>query len=171
MNFAAEIVDAAPPERPALVELSRDGARREWSFGEVAERSARLAGALAARGVGRGDVVMTIIGNRPEWVYAMVACFRIGAVVLPSTEQLRANDLRARFEKVEPRAVVADRRNLETLAASGYDGDLIAVPDERLFDGPRAPAADLAPEEPAIITFTSGTAGEPKPIRHGQRYL
>src|SRR6266550_7325039 len=105
MNFAAEVVDSAPPERLALV--------------EVAERSARLAGTLVARGVGRGDVVMTMIGNRPEWVYAMVACFRIGAVVLPSTEQLRPNDLRARFNKVEPRLVVSDERNLDTIAASG----------------------------------------------------
>ncbi len=37
---------------------------------------------------------MTLIGNRPEWVLAMVACFRIGAVVLPCNEQLRASDLR-----------------------------------------------------------------------------
>src|SRR5205807_5332330 len=36
---------------------------------------------------------------------------------------------------------------------------------------PPAPDADLSPTEPAVITFTSGTAGEPKPIRHGQRYL
>ena len=95
MNFAAQIVDAAPPERLALVELARDGARREWSFGQIAERSARLAGALQARGVSRGDVVMTLIGNRPEWVLTMVACFRIGAVVLPCTEQLRAEGPRA----------------------------------------------------------------------------
>jgi acyl-coenzyme A synthetase/AMP-(fatty) acid ligase len=171
VNFAADVVDAAPPERRALVALSRDGTRSEISFGEVADRSARLAGALVARGVGRGDVVMTMIGNRPEWVYALMACFRIGAVALPSTEQLRPNDLRARFDKIEPRLVVADRRNLETLSASGFDGDVVAVPDERLFDASPAPAAELAPDDPALITFTSGTAGEPKPIRHGQRYL
>ena len=37
MNFTAEVVDAAPPERLALVELARDGTRREWRFGEVAD--------------------------------------------------------------------------------------------------------------------------------------
>ena len=90
MNFARDVVDAAPPARRALVALGRDGSRTEWSFGEVAEASARAAGALAARGVRREDVVMTLVGNRPEWVLAMLACFRIGAVVLPCTEQLRA---------------------------------------------------------------------------------
>ena len=46
MNFARDVVDAAPPERPRLVELAREGARREWTFGEVADRSAALAGTL-----------------------------------------------------------------------------------------------------------------------------
>jgi acyl-coenzyme A synthetase/AMP-(fatty) acid ligase len=171
VNFALDLVDAAPADRLALVALARDGHRSEITFGEVSHRSARLAGALAARGAGRGDVVMTMIGNRPEWVYAMVACFRIGAVALPSTEQLRPNDLRARFEKVEPRLVIADERNLGTIAASGYAGEVVPVPDERLFSTEPAPAADLSPTEPALIAFTSGTSGEPKPIRHGQRYL
>jgi acyl-coenzyme A synthetase/AMP-(fatty) acid ligase len=67
--------------------------------------------------------------------------------------------------------VVSDGRNLDTIAASGYTGGVVAVPDERLFDAPAAPAADLSPTDPALITFTSGTSGEPKPIRHGHRYL
>jgi acyl-coenzyme A synthetase/AMP-(fatty) acid ligase len=172
VNFASDVVDAAPRNRLALVAIARDGTRSEVTFGELSERSARLAGALAARGVNRGDVVMTMIGNRPEWVYAMVAALRIGAVVLPSTEQLRPNDLRARFDKVEPRLVVADERNLDTVGASGFDGEVVAIPDERLFaEHAPAPAVTLSPTEPALITFTSGTSGEPKPIRHGQRYL
>jgi acyl-coenzyme A synthetase/AMP-(fatty) acid ligase len=141
------------------------------SFGELDARSARLAGALAARGVRAGDVVMTVIGNRPEWVEAMVACFRIGAVALPCTEQLRTKDLRERIDRVEPRLVLADERDREIVAATGFEGPIVALPDERLYDEPPAPAAALGPEDPALITFTSGTAGEPKPIRHGQRYL
>ncbi len=42
MNFARDVVDAAPPGRLALVELARDGSRREIPFGEAAERAARL---------------------------------------------------------------------------------------------------------------------------------
>ncbi len=169
MNFAAEVVDAAPPERLALLELARDGGRREWAFGEVAERSARLAGALRARGVGRGDVVMTVIGNRPEWVFAMLACFRIGAVVLPCTEQLRAKDLALRIEQARPSVILADERDLDQLA--GAETPVLAVPDERLFASEPAGAVDLDESEPCLITFTSGTAGEPKGVLHAQRYL
>jgi acetyl-CoA synthetase len=171
VNFARDVVDAAEPGRLALVELARDGARREWRFGEVAERSARLAGTLAAAGVGRGDVVMTLIGNRPEWVFAMVACFRIGAVALPCTEQLRAGDLRLRLEAARPRVVLADERNAGELAAARPQCPVLTIPDEALFAAEPAPPAELAPDDPCLVTFTSGTAGEPKGVLHGQRYL
>src|SRR3954449_2789446 len=134
MNFARDVVEAADPERLALVELARDGTRREWRFGEVAERSARLAGTLVERGVEPGDVVMTLIGNRPEWVLAMVACFRIGAVVLPCTEQLRAKDLRLRLEIANPAAIVCDERNRAALDAAGPDCPALTIPDPRLLE-------------------------------------
>lgn len=171
MNFTRDVVDGAAPSRTALVALGGAGDRREISFGEVSERAARLAGTLAACGIGKGDVVMTVIGNRPDWVYTLLACFRIGAVALPCTEQLRPNDLRARIDKAEPRLVVADERDAESLAQAGWTGPLLHVPDERLFEEAPAPPLDLSPADPALIVFTSGTAGEPKPIRHGHRYL
>jgi acyl-coenzyme A synthetase/AMP-(fatty) acid ligase len=169
MNFVRDVVDAADPAKLALVAVSRDGDRREVTFGEVSDRAARLAGMLGARGVGRGDVVLTVVGNRPEWVYAMLACWRIGAVAQPCTEQLRPADLRARVATLEPRGVVADTRDADLVAAAGFDDPLLT--DDPLFDAAPAPAADLDPSDPALIVFTSGTAGAPKPIRHGQGYL
>src|SRR5439155_10102080 len=133
MNLSRDVVDAADPARLAIVELARDGARREWSFGEVADRSARLAGRLAAEGIGRGDVVLTLIGNRPEWVFAMVACLRIGAVVLPCTEQLRAADLRLRLNVARPALVLADERNHGELAAAKPSCPVLYLPDDDLF--------------------------------------
>ncbi|HEX4438088.1 MAG TPA: AMP-binding protein, partial [Solirubrobacteraceae bacterium] len=129
MNFAGETVDAAPAEQLALIELDREGARREWRMAEVAERSARLAGALQERGIRRGDVVMTLIGNRPDWVLTMVACFRIGAVVLPCTEQLRAKDLRLRIAVAKPSLIVADERNRVELESAGVgNAQVVFVP-------------------------------------------
>jgi acetyl-CoA synthetase len=185
VNFARDTVDAQDPGRIALVELARDGFRRTWTFGEVADAAARVAGVLRDRGVGRGDVVLTLIGNRPEWVLTMVACFRIGAVVLPCTEQLRPADLRARLDAVPPRLIVADERNRETLTAAAPDADVLWVPpvgapgttaDDAASTHPLlaahpAPAVDLAPDDPCLVTFTSGTSGRAKPVLHAQRYL
>ncbi len=171
-NFARDVLDAAPPADRALLEIARNGDRRAWSFGEVSERSARLAARLAQLDIGRGDVVMTLIGNRPEWVFAMMACFRLGAIVLPCNEQLRAKDLRQRIDVARPSLVIADERNRSELEAAGPECPVLLAPDESLFAAqPELAAAELAPQDPALITFTSGTAGEPKAVLHGQRYL
>src|SRR5271154_1945691 len=210
VNFARDVLDRQTPGDLALVELARDGKRREWTFAEIAEHSARLAGSLQAAGVRRGDVVMTLIGNRPEWVLTMLACFRVGAVVLPCTEQLRAKDLRLRIDVARPALIVADERNRAELelalgrtataegqpsedapadgtspdrashdVASADDGSasgqastpVLYVPDDELFAREPVPAVELAAADPCLITFTSGTAGEPKAVVHAQRYL
>jgi acetyl-CoA synthetase len=171
MNFATEVVEAADRGRLAFVERARGGARREWSFGDVADVSARLAGSMERLGVGRGDVVVTLIGNRPEWVLAMVASFRIGAVVLPCTEQLRPKDLQLRLRVAKPKLILVDERNREVVEASRPAATVAYLPDASLFESEPAPAPELAPADPCLMTFTSGTTGDPKAVLHGQRYL
>jgi len=171
VNFTRDVLERRRPQARALIELARDGTRRQWTFGEITERSARLAGALQARGVRRGDVVMTLIGNRPEWVATMCACFHIGAVVLPCTEQLRAKDLRLRLELTRPSLLLADERNRGELEAARPQCDVVLVPDEELFAAEPIPAIELTDSDPCLVTFTSGTSGEPRAVVHGQRYL
>jgi acyl-coenzyme A synthetase/AMP-(fatty) acid ligase len=170
VNFATGIVEAAAPGDRALVELRRDGSRREWTFGEVSAEAGALAARLTRAGLQPGDVVLTLIGNRPEWVLTMVACFRQGFVVLPCNEQLRPKDLALRLAAAEPRLVVSDERNAEVLAAAGWDGPTVWAPWDEPAE-PAPPPADLDPTDPCLITFTSGTAGEPKGVLHAQRYL
>ncbi|MFP5364446.1 MAG: AMP-binding protein [Thermoleophilia bacterium] len=175
-NFAVDVVERAPAGRLAIVELAGDGARREWSFGEVAASARALAAALHhEHAVRRGETVLTLVGNRPAWVAAMVACFRQGYVALPCNEQLRAKDLALRLAVCRPAAVVCDARNEAVLAASGWDGPTVwTATGGGWAPGARAdppPPAQLAPLDPCLITFTSGTAGEPKAAVHGQRYL
>jgi acyl-coenzyme A synthetase/AMP-(fatty) acid ligase len=171
MNFARDVVDAAPGDRLAVVEIARDGTRREWTFGEISHQSARLAATFRHHGVARGETVMTLIGNRPEWVLAMTACFRLGAVALPCNEQLRAKDLRLRIAAARPKLIVADERNLAELSAARPDCEMLTVPDARHFEAEPTEAVELRPTDPCLITFTSGTTGEPKGVVHGQRYL
>ena len=107
MNFTHDVVAAAPRNDRALVELTREGARREWTFGELTEAAA-ASPAGSTRGDERGDVILTLVGNRAEWAITMLACFRQGYVVLPCTEQLRPKDLALRLQVAQPRLVVAD---------------------------------------------------------------
>jgi acyl-coenzyme A synthetase/AMP-(fatty) acid ligase len=71
----------------------------------------------------------------------------------------------------EPRLVICDERNAAELTAAGRSDDVLIVPGPELTDGDAVAAAPLAAGEPCLITFTSGTAGEPKAVVHAQRYL
>ncbi|MFL5840466.1 MAG: AMP-binding protein, partial [Thermoleophilaceae bacterium] len=166
-NFASNIVESLPRNRRGLVGVAADGSRREWTFGEIAEVSCRVAGTLQANGVRKGDQVVTLLGNTPEWVFTLTACWRIGAVAVPCNQQLRPHDLEKRLAALEPRLAVADEEGAPKLAEVGCD----ALRPDALAGSARADAEPLQPDDPALVIFTSGTAGDPKPVRHGQRYL
>ena len=167
VNFIEDVVERFPAARPALIEVAADGSRRMHHFGELFARSAGLSGAFAARGVGRGDVVMTLVGSRPEWVLAMLACWRMGAVALPCNTQLRRKDLELRARAAGPKLCVGEARYLGELP----DGirlmdmaEVAAVLDEDRPQETPAAIEAMDAEDPALIVFTSGTTGEPRGV-------
>jgi acyl-coenzyme A synthetase/AMP-(fatty) acid ligase len=174
VNFIEDVVEGFPAAQPALIEVTAGGERRVHHFGELFARSAGLSGAFAARGVGRGDVVMTLTGSRVEWVLALLACWRMGAVALPCNPQLRRKDLELRAAAAGPKLAVAEERHLgelpESVPCMDMD-DVAAVLDEDRPQEPPAPLERLDPEDPAAIVFTSGTTGEPRGVVYPQRYL
>ncbi len=182
MNCAAILLDAQDQAALALVCRDAQG-RSTLTFGEVGRLSGALAGDLASRGIGRGDVVMTLLGSRAEWAVSMLAAFHVGAVVLPCLEQLRSKDLLQRMEATRPRAILADPRNRavleEALASLPEDERPIVIEPSigalsAAIDAGSArpvPRTELREEDPALITFTSGTSGPPKAVVHAQRYI
>jgi acyl-coenzyme A synthetase/AMP-(fatty) acid ligase len=178
-NFTSDVVERLARERgadEALRAIDAAGSVRSFTFGEVAERSARVAAGLAAAGVGPGNVVMTLMGARPEWVFALLGAWRLGAVALPCSEQLRRKDIALRLEATQPRLVLAAERDLEELEAALADAG--SRPGVVNVDADGLPEADASgtgvatdSEAPALMIFTSGTAGEPRGVVHLQRYL
>ena len=174
MNVIEDVLEQFPASKPALVAIDHEGERRVWHFGELIAMSAGLSGAFAARGVGRGDVVMTLVGNRLEWVLSMLACWRMGAVALPCNVQLRRKDLELRASVTNPALCVGEEDLLGELPgaiAAMTMADVAHVLDEDLAQDTPAEVADLSPADPALIVFTSGTTGEPRAALHSQSYL
>ncbi len=174
MNLIEDLLERFPASKPALLAIDREGERRIWHFGELVAMSAGLSGAFAARGIGRGDVVMTLVGNRLEWVLSMLACWRMGAVALPCNTQLRRKDLEHRRAVADPKLCVGEPELLTELPggiAYMTIEEVAATLDEDLPQATPVEKADLGSEDPALIVFTSGTTGEPRAALHAQRYL
>jgi acyl-coenzyme A synthetase/AMP-(fatty) acid ligase len=174
VNFIEDVVERFPAAQPALIEVDAQGERRVHHFGELFARSAGLSGAFAARGVGRGDVVMTLVGSRVEWVLSLLACWRMGAVALPCNPQLRRKDLELRARVAGPKLAVGETRYLGELpdGIPYMDMDELArVFNEDLPQETPAPVERLDPGDPAAIVFTSGTTGNPRGVLYPQRYL
>src|SRR3954470_19308290 len=115
MNFIEDVMERSKASRLGIVAIDSEGVRREWHFGELIARSAGLSGAMAARGVERGDAVMTLVGSRIEWVLAMLACFRMGAVAMPCNPMLRRKDLEVRVRAADPRLCIGEENLLGEL--------------------------------------------------------
>ncbi|HEX4734458.1 MAG TPA: AMP-binding protein [Thermoleophilaceae bacterium] len=166
-NITSNLLDTLPGDCRGLVALAHDASRHEWTFAEITHVSSRFAGALRARGVKKGDVVLTYMGNTPEWVITLTACWQIGAVAMPCNTQLTPHDLAKRIEMVGPALCLVDSPRADLPAAQGFE---LVTLDAFAATEPVDPEP-LELEDPALIIFTSGTAGEAKPVRHGQRYL
>ncbi|MGF2509240.1 AMP-binding protein, partial [Ralstonia pseudosolanacearum] len=91
----------------ALWVLDEQGGETRLSFAQMAERSARVANHLCALGVRRGDRVMLMLGNVPALWDVMLACMKLGAIIIPATTLLTADDLRERIAMGEVGHVVA----------------------------------------------------------------
>lgn len=167
-------MERSPASRLGIVAVDAEGNRRDWYFGELVAKSAGLSGAFAARGVERGDVVMTLVGNRIEWVLSLLACWRMGAVALPCNTQLRRHDLELRVAAADPKLCVGEEALLAELPDGVPAMTMTEVAEAMDEDRPQeAPAAveEMGAEDPALIVFTSGTTGEPRGVVHAYRYL
>ncbi len=117
---------------------------------------------------------MTLVGNRIEWVLTLLACWRMGAVALPCSTQLRRHDLEVRVAAANPKLCVGEEALLAELPGGVETmtmDEVAAVLDEDRPQETPAAIEAMDAEDPALIVFTSGTTGEPRGVVHAYRYL
>ena len=169
----------------ALVYETGAGAS-EMSFEHLQDQSRRLANALAAYGVARGDRIGILLPQCPETVIAHLAAYRLGAIALPLFTLFGPEAIEYRLNDSGAKVVVSNAAGIEKLlgVADKLKAPplLISIEDRR--DGgvldwtaliARASAdherVDTSAEDPAIIVYTSGTTGNPKGVLYAHRVL
>ncbi len=183
-NFGRDVIDVlGRDDRLGLVFLDAAGARHEHSFPAIAAATQRWARVLADEGVVKDDRVMVVLPKSPDWLFAMVALLRLGAVAIPGPEQLRAGDLLFRAQHGEASAIVAAPTILAEVepirgrlpagmrfllsggSARGWTSIDGAIEGAQPFAG-----VPTFRDDPAYIVYTSGTTKEPKGVVHAVGY-
>jgi acyl-CoA synthetase (AMP-forming)/AMP-acid ligase II len=166
MNLAALLFDVARllPERPAV---SDD--RHSWNYRELAERIARLAGGLRARGLVPGDRVLLSLENCGEFVELLFGCWAAGLCAVPANARLHPREVEYIADNSGARLLIVTPGLAAALAPlSGSVETLEAVISTRTAEyaallkaEPVSPDAG-SPTDRAWLFYTSGTTGRPK---------
>ncbi len=165
MNLAT-LIDDHDGDHPALISRGR-----VTTYGELRDQVARMRGGLAARGVQPGDRVALVAANNWYFVAGYLATLGAGAIAVPLNPQSPAPELEAELARAGVKLALVGpsglgSRDVDPAAVPGYEGS-VAIGD--LLDADAAPLVDRAADDVAVLLFTSGTAGAPRPamLTHG----
>ena len=190
-NFAFDVVDEIAkkdPEKLAMLHISKDMTERRFTFNDMKRKSAQCANYFKSLGIKSGDRVMLVLKRHYQFWFAILGLHKLGAVVIPATNQLQAHDFEYRFEAAGVSAIVctadgdvAHQVDLaqekcpmlktKVLVGGKRDGWKDFDEESELFSAhfyrtEETPCGD----DLMLMFFTSGTTGYPKIAAHSYKY-
>lgn len=186
-NFAYDVMDRFADEAPkqlALLHKTAEGRITRFTFGDIKRLSDKAANAMRSLGIGRGDGVMLLLKRRYEFWISILAIHKLGAVAIPTSHMVSAEDIRERMKLSGAKAVICvntdDICDKVAEAVSGLPVTMIVVgekyKDSECFDEiVEAAESSFAGvktnvTDPMLYYFTSGTNGAPKAVIHDFSY-
>lgn len=190
-NFAFDIVDALAvkcPDKLALLYVDNDKNERRFTFSDIKKYSCQTANYFKSLGIKRGDRVMLVLKRHYQFWFSILALHRLGAIVIPASNQLLEHDYSYRFASAGISAIVC---TADGFVADEVDKAAANSPSLRtkiIVNGKRDGWHDFNEELPAYSThfyrsedtpcgtdpmlmfFTSGTTGYPKIAMHSYQY-
>ncbi|MBI4514306.1 MAG: AMP-binding protein [Deltaproteobacteria bacterium] len=149
-------------DAPALI---GNGSTRSWA--ELEAGSGQVAQALRARGFGNGDRAGILAGNSPAWIEAFLGVLKAGGVAVPLNPRLAPAEHSRLLEDAGAGVLIAEP---QLAADTGFAGQVVPVGE--IVPLPAAAAATtIAPDDLAVVAYTSGTTGQPKGVMWSHRTL
>lgn len=184
-NFSYDVVDAMAaesPDGPAMLWVSEDGSDRRFTYRDMSELSNRVANMMTAHGVKKGDFVMAVLKRHYEFWLLAYGLMKIGAVLVPATNQLMPKDYIYRFEAADIKYIVATGENKVAEKVDKAVEKYRNIAERFITHGEREGWTDFMSEvmkypaeldrvptkktEPMLMYFSSGTTGQPKMVLH-----
>ena len=188
-NFAFDVVDELAkksPDKVAMLHIENDGTERAFTFKDMSLNSNKAANYFRSLGIKKGDRVMLVLKRHYQFWFSILALHKIGAIVVPATNQLVEHDFEYRFNAGQISAIVCtadgDVAHQVELAAEKCDvlkTKIIAhgkregwltfdeeyIKHSDVFERPSAEEGAFG-YDPMLMFFTSGTTGYPKIAMH-----
>ena len=190
-NFAFDIVDAVAdkyPDKLAMLHISNDKTERRFTYNDMKKESARAANYFLSLGIKKGDRVMLVLKRHYQFWITALALHKIGAVIIPATNQLVEHDFDYRFkaagvtailctadgdvaDHVDKAAAKYDDLKFKIMVGADRDGWHNFDTEYKLFRSIYERTADTAcGDDSMLMFFTSGTTGYPKIAAHSYKY-
>ncbi len=190
-NFAFDIVDEIAekdPDKLALLHISNDLTEHRFTFRDIKRRSNQCANYFKSLGIKKGDKVMLVLKRHYQFWFSIIALHKLGAVVIPATNQLQTHDFEYRFNAADVKAIICTSdgdtahqveiasENSPTLEVKIIVGEKrngwhdfnseFGLFSNHFYRSEDTPCGD----DIMLMFFTSGTTGYPKIAAHSYKY-
>lgn len=179
-NFAYDVIDVIAretPEKRAIIWVDDSGDKKFFTFADLSRMSNAVANYLVSRGLKKGDTVLLFLRRRWEYWVLMMAMHKTGIIPIPSTNQLKAEDIKYRIDTAESKAIIAfdDGHIIPEIKSAIGDSDVMLISNDEIADSIKTmpDTFERVPNENTdtmVIYFTSGTTDMPKMVAHNYAY-
>lgn len=179
-NFSYDVIDELAKETPddlALLWTNDLGEVKKFTFRDLSKMSNSVANFLTSKGLTRGDTALLFMRRRWEYWILMLAMHKIGVIPIPSTNQLKSEDIEYRIEQAESKAIFAfdDGHILNEIRTAIGDRDIPLISNDEIAEAIKSMpnTIERVPNENTdtmVIYFTSGTTDMPKMVAHNFMY-
>lgn len=188
-NFGYDVIDEIAknePDRRAMIWVNEEGEEHIFTYSDLMKKSNQVANMLLEHGIKKGDKVLAVLKRHYQFWFLTIALCKIGAVLIPATNQLMKKDYTYRFQAADVKYVIATADGEVTEHIEDALTEYTEIKEKYIVRGERDGWVSFDKEmenypetldrfenkvdDDMLLYFTSGTTGYPKMVLHGHHY-